>query len=616
MQLVMVVILGGAIALAAAVGSRTRSKNRVELSAEPVTAKHVTVRLPQGWRTQPAGAGAAAGATDPGLVVEAVENVSSDGDPLDSDAARTITVRIERLPTPLSPVEFLLTNFEMPLAGPRQRRTPAEWLVMIPMAGHDDGGVMMTAERGSRRRGSTLHKEVVAVAVLPSLRAVSVHLQGMGEADAQDQAIVRQVAAAISISNEPEPGKPGDSVTLADGIRFTAPRRLAPVPQTDPNRTDRLLWPAIHFPPDARPEHIEHQWLAVETVGCLCPDFDASDPKQVDRAKATMTTLLLVRDFLWRGANVRSIGPRTWRADPAKAEPGANDIPMRAFLRTDPSGRALLVVIRGGLAQSDFDSPWNEIAPTIQFQPAADIASLEDIGTSEAARLRKAGYEKLLADRDVEWWLWTSNDALIGWSSIEFDAAAKGIAGKKQSHLRTPDGDRVSHVTHDFSWHDVGPRYTSTITRELTGAADAVKSVQKTTIDGGKLSRSFDFGGATTIWNPQPPPPQFVAGALLPLVLAQLGRDPMILQTDAFPGREGFGPPQPLTLIIRPGESGSSSSRCVTVQVNGAGSISRWYFRKTGELESVEWPGGIKQIASDQAVVKNNFPKESGMAPP
>ena len=55
--------------------------------------------------------------------------------------------------------------------------------------------------------------------------------------------------------------------------------------------------------------------------------------------------------------------------------------------------------------------------------------------------------------------------------------------------------------------------------------------------------------------------------------------------------------------------------RCVTVQVNGSGTTSRWYFRKTGELQSVDWPGGIQQIVSDQNVVKNNFPKDDVMAP-
>jgi hypothetical protein len=267
------------------------------------------------------------------------------------------------------------------------------------------------------------------------------------------------------------------------------------------------------------------------------------------------------------------------------------------------------------------------LAPGAVVLPAADVASVEDIGTSEASRLRRAGYEILLADRDVEWWLWTSNDAFIGWSNVDFPGAA-ALAGKKQAHLRLPDGEHISHVVQDFSYRDAGPSYTSTITRDLTGPDGAAQFVQKTTLNDGQLARSFDKGGATTTWPAQPPPPQFVPGALLPLLIGQLSRDPMLLLTDSFPGPEGIGPPQLLALMIRPAENrtrattgtatragDSASLRCVTVQVNGTGAQSRWYFRKTGELETVEWPGGLKQIASDQNVVKNNFPKESGMAP-
>src|SRR5688572_561761 len=112
MQAVMTLILAGTIALAAAVSSRQRRGNRVELSADAVTARDVTVRLPQGWRAQPADA------KDPGLVVEAIEELSDEDE--DADAARTVTVRVEHLPAPRSPLNHLLANFELPLRGPRR----------------------------------------------------------------------------------------------------------------------------------------------------------------------------------------------------------------------------------------------------------------------------------------------------------------------------------------------------------------------------------------------------------------------------------------------------------------------------------------------------------------
>jgi hypothetical protein len=137
-------------------------------------------------------------------------------------------------------------------------------------------------------------------------------------------------------------------------------------------------------------------------------------------------------------------------------------------------------------------------------------------------------------------------------------------------------------------------------------------------------------GPAAQLWSNDPAPPQFVPGALLPLLLPQLARDPMVLTSDTFPGREGIGPPQPLTLIIRPGDDASpattattagvgagagGSLRCVTVQVNGTGALSRWYFRKTGELARVDWGDGLQQLASDESAVKNTFPKGDALAP-
>jgi hypothetical protein len=629
MQAVMTLVLAATIALAAAVSSRARRTNRVELSADAVTARDVTVRLPQGWRAQPADA------KDPGLVVEAVEEFSDEDDDVDADAARTVTVRVEHLPAPRSPLNHLLTNYELPLRGPRRGRARDEWLTPIPMAGYT--GMMMTAERGSRRRGGTIRKDVVAAVVLPSQRAVTVRLEGVGEADAHDRAVVKGIAGAITLADEPALGKPEEVVTLPDGIRFTVPRRFAAVTNADSTRTDRRLWPASTAAADTLDE-LESNWLTIETVGCLCPDFDANDPKQLDRAKATLSTLLLVRDGSWHGAVVTPIGNKTWRADAANADEGIAT--ARAFLMTHASGRALLAIVRRGIGDGDFDAPWRDLAASVQFLPAGDVASLEDLGASEAARLRRTGFDKLLPDRDLSWWLWTERDTYIGWSNLDFrpPPAKRGasaprfdLSGKHQQHLRLPGGDRIAHLIHDFTYRDADALYRSMVTREQIQGDQRGSFIQQTSLADNKLQMTFQSPGvaaATQIWNNDPAPPQFVPGALLPLVLGQLARDPMMLVTDTFPGRDGIGPAQPLTLIIRPDipptttttrpattTATNPSLRCVTVQVNGTGSLSRWYFCHTGELERVDWGAGLQQLASDESAVRNTFPKGDPLAP-
>ena len=617
MQVVMTLILVATVALAAAVGAAVRRAARVELSGESVTANDVTVRLPAGWRTRRV-------PNHPGVVVQAIED-GGDGNARGGDrddARRTVTVRVERLQAPVSPLQYLFAQFDFATDAARHNRDVDDPLATLPMAGQT--GVTMTMLQGTGRRGGAIaRKDIVAAVVLPSQRGVAVHLEGPGDATANDRAVVREIAAAIRVANEPQLGAAGDVVTLVDGIRFTAPPGLAPVPQTDANRTDRRLWPTAPTP--AKVADGERHWLAVETVGCLCPDFDPADPIQLERAKQTLATLLIARDTAWRGATVTSIGNKVWRAEPARSpEGGGAALPARAFLRTDPSGRALLAVVRRGYGQEDFDPTWNQLAASVEFLEAADVANLEDVGAAEAARLRDTGYEKLLADRDVAWWLWTNGNTHIGWSNVDFPGS-RGLVGRKESRLRVPAGDRVSRLTHDFSYRDLDPQYKATVARLMTGAARDQQWVQTTTLEGGKLAMSFKEGSGSTpvaVWQPAPPPANFVPGALLPLVLGELSRDPMLLSTDSFPGREGIGPPQPLQVIVRPGENTtrtaegeSSPMRCVTAQVNGTGAVSRWYFRKTGELESVDWSGGVQQVSSDQKVVQNNFPKDDVLAP-
>src|SRR5206468_2525652 len=110
--------------------------------------------------------------------------------------------------------------------------------------------------------------------------------------------------------------------------------------------------------------------------------------------------------------------------------------------------------------------------------------------------------------------------------------------------------------------------------------------------------------------------PQFVPGALLPLVMGKLklSGGPMLLRTESFLGCEALGLPEPLTILIRPDESAttrkaegeSQPMRCVTAEVNGTGTVTRWYFRQSGELEYVQFPGGVQRAAAEENTVKSD----------
>ena len=87
------------------------------------------------------------------------------------------------------------------------------------------------------------------------------------------------------------------------------------------------------------------------------------------------------------------------------------------------------------------------------------------------------------------------------------------------------------------------------------------------------------------------------------MLVGDLTRQPMILRTDSFTGHEGSGPLEPMTLIVTHAATDPTTRsaldgtplRRVTVQVNGSGELSRWYFREDGRLQRTEFAAGLRR---------------------
>jgi hypothetical protein len=106
------------------------------------------------------------------------------------------------------------------------------------------------------------------------------------------------------------------------------------------------------------------------------------------------------------------------------------------------------------------------------------------------------------------------------------------------------------------------------------------------------------------------------------MLVGDLTRQPMILRTDSFTGHEGAAPLEPMTLIVTHAAEPTTRSaldgtplRCVTVQVNGSGELSRWYFREDGRLERTEFASGLRRVPSDFKTVQFTFSDDEGMKP-
>jgi hypothetical protein len=296
---------------------------------------------------------------------------------------------------------------------------------------------------------------------------------------------------------------------------------------------------------------------------------------------------------------------------------------------TDTKGLGLLAIFRGGFGGGGFDADWQTLRDSVKFPdaPPSDPAAMRQAGADEAKRLRDSGYEKLLADRVEQWWLWTGRGEHphLGWSHVDFDIHA--LSGKSETRLRR-GRDLVSRLTGKFTYKDADGGYDAELTRVESDAEDTRTSIHQTaTTAGDQLSLATQVRDApVTTWKTVLPP-NYIPGALLPLVIGKINAAgaPLIVRTESFPGGgEAVGAAELLSVLIRPApadattrkaDGESEPMRCVTAEVNGSGRVSRWYFRKSGELEFVEFPGGVRCVLSDQAAVGFNFGNEKRMTP-
>ena len=80
----------------------------------------------------------------------------------------------------------------------------------------------------------------------------------------------------------------------------------------------------------------------------------------------------------------------------------------------------------------------------------------------------------------------------------------------------------------------------------------------------------------------------------------------MIVRSESFLGYEEHASRDLLTVIIEPeadpartSEGAAAKRRCVTVQVNGSGQLSRWYFQADGTLENIDLADGLRRVRTE-----------------
>ena len=153
------------------------------------------------------------------------------------------------------------------------------------------------------------------------------------------------------------------------------------------------------------------------------------------------------------------------------------------------------------------------------------------------------------------------------------------------------------------------------------GERYVVSASQVTRLDQNKLAWNLSNKEGGDQLNSQPRPDNYIPGGWLASLVGQLSDKPMILTTDVFVSDQGLGIPSAIRLIVTPGgptqylDKNQKPLRCVSIENNGQGEISRWYFNSDGSLESVDYPENLRLTRTDASGIKFDFVRDPRMLP-
>lgn len=464
---------------------------------------------------------------------------------------RTLTIIHEPVQRFMSPLEYMVRREEL---------DPAEMATARPVdvAGWPGTMVVQTHYRKLGAGQSVAMKRVLAGAVLPTLQAVVVRLDGEGRPDEPDEEVVRKVAATIRTAEPPKMLR-AEPIAFEGEVRVTPPDGLAWV-AADPFRVDRSLV-ALNAP----------AWMGVTLTPCWV--LPGTDPGEIAAQSAMLDPGFQIAD---RGR----VDASTWIA--RRQHP---QFPAIVYLRVGPHGRAVLAEFRwsGVNGAAAAEGLWEQLAGTIQFPDADGLSPLRENGR-EAMRALPRDWAALVdpgPDGTTERWQsfsdWTSRDALLrihyALAGVDQIAAEVETSWPTRANLREGLRDR-------WTFRRTDPMPTTRLTARLPATAPTTGPATRQFV-------TFEF------W-------RVVPGVMLPRVLGRLPYEPMVMYTDWLPPTfRARGAAAPLMLIAEPSfevprrVSGQEEQmKCWAVRVNGSGAVARWYYDAEGDLQIIALPGG------------------------
>ncbi|MDP9174727.1 MAG: hypothetical protein M3O30_12790 [Planctomycetota bacterium] len=573
MQCIMWIALGATLGLAGYLDHRIRSALYVSLG-NPIVDGPITVQLPVGWKlSNRLGEGGAS-------IHVAVEP--------NSLSSRTLTVIRHRVSRLMSPVEYM--HLSGLLVGVQQETPPDPFMI--------DGwpGQLVGWLTPQIFAGKPSQIEVAACGVvLPDRDVVIIRFQRQGMLDSSDTRLLRQISQSVHVSGmDPVPDS---SCSWPDGTTVSAPANFVVYPKQDLLRNDRMMVS----------ESPEGDWVSARFVPLLLSaDQTPSSLRQMIAADAQLDSRDTLDSQQWLSAEVIADGTdNRWRIEPQEV---ANVLlRRRAYVVSGPGSRAMLVILTVVYSRNDdtLDQTWNQFVDRIHFGDKAELRGQlrggAEVATSQMPKL----------PRGDQWWIWSRDGAPIGWTHRLADPDANKVG--QEMEIRNWEGS-YTHVAQAWGWgskttapwaqverDDAEPdrmgRFAATFLERTRKTDDVITLLDMAPI---VPSPSGTFPGSAP----------FVLGGAFPQQLAVLPNQPAAFWTDRFPGVQTELLTSPVLLLARPAESDNKELRCIEVEINGTGQLSRWYFAAAGVFDHADLANGLTLQPAAQDEVESTFASE------
>jgi hypothetical protein len=554
MQILMWVILGASVALAAMLNYHLRTAQMVQLT-DPIVDDTLTFRLPAGWKT----------------VTRTGEGDATDHIAVDSSGQvqRTLLIRRQRVPRLIPPAEYILRTLSVPLNGHLQ---PQEFKgVMI--AGWPGQSITWEARRTSMSDEADYDFASCSAIVLPDDEAITVRYDKNAPFDATDRHLYQQILDQLQLSIAPPLS--GGHIDLPHDISVNVPQDLYLYPSLDPLRGERTVaviaddgWTSAEFIPVAVPNAVPGSELPASLLAGLSAreQFDPRATGLSDR---------------WLSAEINIEAPNHWTISPPDAPTEAIAPRRIAHLLTGPGGWGLLVLLSAEppASRADLDHLWDEISANLRVPKSEPLNNDLQKGaelSSAAPQMRPP----------ATWLMWSRGSIPIGYTHQEAKYPFRYTA------RRNWNGTATGVVQ---QW-GVGPD-TAPLTemKRFDGEASLADSLvfvfeEVTTVGDTIVTIIHEYTGREPV-SSVPASPSFVFSRYFPSLLSRVTA-PTAFWTDRFPGIEGEKLSSPLLLLARP-VGGGNGLTAIEAGVNATGSVSRWYFHPDGSLDHADFAGDL-----------------------